>query len=185
MSPNSFFKTSTFGIGLKYYSNINELEKKEIDRKVIFKGVEFIIKQDSYLNAKRIINDIENLHQISLQLNYHLNKNMYVAGQTSFANFGNAGAYAEGIIGMGLLSNNFTNENLKIFVQGLVGGAGGGNISTGEGLIIKPSFGMNYKINSIIALRTTLGYVTALDEGLSSPSISLGLSYRMAFLNPN
>jgi hypothetical protein len=30
-----------------------------------------------------------------------------------------------------------------------------------------------------------LGYVTALDEGLSSPSISLGLSYRMAFLNPN
>ena len=185
MSPNSFFKTSTLGIGLKYYSNINELEKKEIDRKVIFKGVEFIIKQDSYLNAKRIINDIENLHQISLQLNYHLNKNMYVAGQTSFANFGNAGAYAEGIIGMGLLSNNFTNENIKIFVQGLVGGAGGGNISTGEGLIIKPSFGMNYKINSIIALRTTLGYVTALDEGLSSPSISLGLSYRMAFLNPN
>ena len=147
--------------------------------------MEFIVKQDSYFNAKRIINDIENLHQISLQLNYHINKNMYVAGQTSFANFGNAGAYAEGIIGMGFLSNNFINENIKIFIQGLVGGAGGGNISTGEGLIIKPSLGLNYKINSIIALRTTLGYVTAINKGLSSPSISLGFSYRLAFLKPN
>ena len=183
MSPDSFFKTSTIGIGLKYYSNINELKKKEKNKKVIFKGVEFIIKQDAYFNVKRIINDTENLHQISLQLNYQLNKNMYLAGQTSFANFGNAGAYAEGLIGMGLLSNYFINENIKIFIQALLGGAGGGNISTGEGLIIKPSLGINYKINPMIAIRSTMGYVTALAEGLSSPTVSLGLSYRIALLN--
>ena len=108
---------------------------------------------------------------------------MYLAGQTSFANFGNAGAYAEGLIGMGLLSNYFINENIKIFIQALLGGAGGGNISTGEGLIIKPSLGINYKINPMIAIRSTMGYVTALAEGLSSPTVSLGLSYRIALLN--
>ena len=40
---------------------------------------------------------------------------MYVAGQTSFANFGNAGAYAVGIIRLGVLSNNFINENKYCF----------------------------------------------------------------------
>ena len=180
MSPNSFFKTSTIGIGLKYYSNINELREKE--KKLIFKGVEFIIKQDAYFNVKRIINDSENLHQISLQLNYRINKNIYLAGQTSFANFGNAGAYAEGIVGVGLQSNYFMNNKINIFLQGLAGGAGGGNINTGEGFIIKPSVGFNYKLNSRLALRSTAGYIKAIGGALSSASISMGISYRMSLL---
>jgi hypothetical protein len=124
----------------------------------------------------------ENLHQISLQLNYHLNKNIYLAGQTSFANFGNAGAYAEGIVGAGLQSNYFMNNKINIFLQGLAGGAGGGNINTGEGFIIKPSVGFNYKLNSRLALRSTAGYIKAIGGALSSASISMGISYRMSLL---
>ena len=63
------------------------------------------------------------------------------------------------------------------------GGAGGGGISTGEGLIIKPSVGMNYQINSGFSLRGAVGYVKARGGSLSSPMINLGLSYRLAFLS--
>jgi hypothetical protein len=182
MSPNSFFKSTTFGIGLKYYSNINGILEKSTDTKAVFKGIEVIIKQDAYLNAKRMTEPTENLHQISLQLNYHLNKNIYLAGQTSFANFGNAGAYAEGIVGVGLQSNYFMNNKINIFLQGLAGGAGGGNINTGEGFIIKPSVGFNYKLNSRLALRSTAGYIKAIGGALSSASISMGISYRMSLL---
>ena len=182
MSPNSFFKTSTFGIGLKYYSNINGISTIAKDTKAVFKGIEVIVKHDAYFNAKRITNPTENLHQISLQLNYHLNKNIYLAGQTSFANFGNAGAYAEGIVGVGLQSNYFMNNKINIFLQGLAGGAGGGNIDTGEGLILKPSLGFNYKLNKKIALRTSAGFIKAIGGALSSASINIGISYRLSFL---
>ena len=182
MSPNSYFKTSTFGIGVKYYSNINGISTTSKDKRVVFKGIEVIVKHDVYLNAQRMTNPTENLHQISLQLNYKLNKNIYLAGQTSFANFGNAGAYAEGIVGVGLQSNYFMNNKINIFLQGLAGGAGGGNIDTGEGLILKPSLGFNYKLNKKIALRTSAGFIKAIGGALSSPSINIGVSYRLSFL---
>ena len=114
MSPNSFFKSATFGVGLKYYSNINGITTTAKDARAVFKGIEVIVKQDAYFNAKRMTKPKENLHQISLQLNYHLTKNIYLAGQTSFANFGNAGAYAEGIVGVGLQSNYFMNDKINI-----------------------------------------------------------------------
>jgi hypothetical protein len=181
-SPNSFFKTSTFGVGLKYYSNINGIKDLNSSSKTKFKGVEFIVKQDAYLNAERRLNPTENLYQISLQLNYHLNNNIYLAGQTAFANFGNAGAYAEGIVGLGVQTNYFMNDRVNLFVQALAGGAGGGDISTGEGLIVKPSVGMNYKVNSKFAFRGALGYVKARGGALSSPFINFGVSYRLSFL---
>ena len=53
--------------------------------------------------------------------------------------FGNAGAYAEGIAGLGIQTHKVWNGRVTFFVQGLIGSAGGGNISTGEGLIVKPS----------------------------------------------
>lgn len=181
-SPNSFFETSTFGVGLKYYANINGTLNTDVST-AKFKGVEVIVKQDVYHNAERTVNTTENLYQIALQLNYHLNKNIYVAGQTAFANFGNAGAYAEGIVGIGFQTNYFFNDRVNLFAQGLIGGAGGGDISTGEGLIIKPSAGMNYKVNSRFALRGALGYVKARGGSLSSPMVNFGVSYRFAFLS--
>lgn len=181
MSPNSFFEASTFGVGLKYYSNMNGIKGSSAS-KGNFKGFEAIIKQDIYHNAERTLNPTEDLYQISLQLNYHLNKNIYIAGQTSFANFGNAGAYAEGIVGMGLQTNYFIRDRMNFFVQGLIGGAGGGQISTGEGLIMKPSVGMNYKINSNFAFRGALGYVKSKGGSLSSPFLNFGISYRLSFL---
>ena len=183
MSPNSYFSSSTFGVGLKYYSNINGVKNLSEGSKVRFKGFEVIVKQDMYLNAKRTLNPTENLYQMSVQLNYHLNKNVFLAGQTSFANFGNAGAYAEGIVGIGLQSNYFLKNKVNVFVQTLVGGAGGGDISTGEGLIFKPSVGMNYNLTEKYMLRSSIGYAKAKGGALSSPMFSIGISYNFAFLN--
>lgn len=183
MSPDAFFESSTFGVGLKYYTNINGVENLQEKTKVRFKGFEIAVKQDLYLNADRMLQPLENLAQIAVQLNYFLNKNVYLAGQTAFANFGNAGAYAEGIVGLGLQTNGIFNNRMSLFLQALAGGAGGGDISTGEGLIVKPSVGMNYHLNSGFALRGALGYVKARGGELSSPMINLGLSYRFAFLS--
>eukprot|EP01090_Pellita_catalonica_P015792 TRINITY_DN434_c0_g1_i9.p1 TRINITY_DN434_c0_g1~~TRINITY_DN434_c0_g1_i9.p1 ORF type:complete len:187 (-),score=34.93 TRINITY_DN434_c0_g1_i9:131-649(-) len=108
MSPDSHFVSSTFGLGLKYYVDRDGIlsDEREFSRGK-FKGFDAIIKQDLYVNAARDEGHNENMHQISLQLNFFLNKYLYAAGQTSFANFGNAGAYAEGIVGLGVQTNSF------------------------------------------------------------------------------
>lgn len=184
MSPNQFFESSTLGFGLKYYANINGLKSNNKNfTQAAFKTLEVIVKQDMYINAERDTNPTEHMHQISLQLNYFLNPNIYLAGQTSFANFGNAGAYAEGIVGIGFQTNTFANDRIHLFAQGLAGGAGGGNISTGEGLILKPSIGINYKINKHLSLRSAGGYVKARGGNLSSVFLNLGLSYKLGFLS--
>ena len=41
----------------------------------------------------------------------------------------------EGIVGLGIQTHKVWNGRVTFFIQGLIGGAGGGNISTGEGLI--------------------------------------------------
>lgn len=184
MTPNAKFKTSTFGIGLKYYANLGgAIEKEKQCLTGTFKGFEAIIKEDIYLNAQRDVNLTENLYQISLQLNFNLSQHFFLAGETSFANFGNAGAYAEGLLGFGFNSGRFFNKKAQLFTQFLGGAAGGGGISTGQGFIIKPSVGLDYKLSKSFSLRTATGIVKAVNGKLTSPLFTMGINYKLAFLS--
>ena len=183
MSPDSHFYTSSFGVGIKYYIHRNGIISEEKSfSKGKFKGFEVITKHDLYFNAKRDSNPTENLHQISLQINLNINNNFYAAGQTSFANFGNAGAYAEGVVGLGLKTNPLLNNKITIFGQILGGAAGGGGISTGKGLIVKPSVGFSYKLSNTLSFRTATGFVQAKGRNLSSSLLNFGIKYHLSFL---
>jgi hypothetical protein len=183
LTPNKDFSTSTFGLGIKYYLERNGVKTEKTSFTLgKFKGLDVIIKQDIYFNAKRMENPTEDLHQISVQVNLDLNKNIFVAGQTSFANFGNAGAYAEGLVGLGLKTASFFNNSTTFFTQFLGGAAGGGNISTGQGLILKPSLGLDYQLSNTLNLRTSGGYVKAKGGELSSPFINFGIKYNISLL---
>lgn len=182
LSPNSHFNTSSLGVGIKYYIDRNGIIADKSFSSGKFKGFEVIVKQDLYLDAERDGQPTEDLHQISLQINLDLNKNVYVAGQTAFANFGNAGAYAEGIVGLGAKTNPIANNKITIFGQVLAGAAGGGDISTGEGLILKPSAGLSYKLNNTLSLRAAGGYVKAKGGQLSSTFFNFGVKYHLSFL---
>ena len=186
MSPNSHFYTSSYGVGLKYYVERNGIISDEKSfSKGTFKGIEVITQQEVYIDANRDGEPTENMHQIGVQVNLDLTKNVYVTGQTSFANFGNAGAYAEGIVGLGAQTNPIINNRTTLFTQILAGAAGGGDISTGEGLIIKPSAGFNYQLNNTLSLRAAAGYVKAKGGDLSSSFVNFGIKYNFSFLKMN
>jgi hypothetical protein len=185
VSPNSHFNTSSLGIGLKYYVERSGIITDKSFTSGKFKGFEVVVKHDIYLDAERDGQPTEDLHQIALQINFDLTKNIFVAGQTAFASFGNAGAYAEGIVGLGLRSNPIFNEKVKLFGQVLAGAAGGGDISTGEGLIFKPAAGFNYKLNNSLSFRTSGGYVKAKGGNLSSVMFNFGIKYHLSFLKMN
>ncbi|WP_246143038.1 hypothetical protein [Tenacibaculum adriaticum] len=184
MTPDSHFLSSTLGFGLKYYVDKDGITSEENNfTKGTFKGFETIIKQDWYIAASRDGGFDQDMHQISLQVNFFLSKYIYGAGQTSFANFGGAGAYAEGIVGIGAKSNPFLKDKASVFIQILGGAAGGGGISTGQGLIVKPSAGITYQLNNNLNLRGGLGYVKARGGNLSSTYVNFGLNYCFSFLS--
>lgn len=185
LSPNSHFDTSSYGFGIKYYVERSGIIADQSFSGGKFKGFEVVVKHDIYLDAKRDGQPTEDLHQIALQINFDLTKNIFVAGQTAFASFGNAGAYAEGIVGLGLKSNPIFNEKVKLFGQVLAGAAGGGDISTGEGLIFKPAAGFSYKLNNSLSFRTSGGYVKAKGGNLSSVMFNFGIKYHLSFLKMN
>ena len=184
LQPSGDFRAINYGVGLKYYvdkDGTTSEEKNYTSAKL--KGFQAIVKEDFYLNANRISGVEKNMYQISMQLNFFLNKYLYGAGQTSFANFGDAGAYAEGVVGLGVQTNSFLNDKFTAFAQVLGGAAGGGGISTGEGLIVKPSAGVNYELSDNLNLRGAVGYVKARGNGLSSPFLNFGVSYSFSFLS--
>ena len=88
-------------------------------------------------------------------------------------------------MGLGVKTNPLFNEKSTLFFQALAGAAGGGGISTGEGLIIKPSAGINYKLNNKLNLRTSGGYVKAKGGSLSSFFLNFGISYNISILKLN
>ncbi|WP_010178497.1 hypothetical protein [Aquimarina agarilytica] len=183
LSPNQHFNASTLGLGLKYYVNTEgSLADQKDLTKTKFKGLNIIVKQDVYTNAKRVTNPTEDLYQISLQVDLFLKKYIYATGQTSFANFGNAGAYAEGILGVGLQSASLIDKKISVFAQVLGGAAGGGNISTGQGFIVKPSIGFYYHLTDKLNFRAAIGYVKASGGELNSTAFNFGLSYRFSLL---
>ncbi|WCC45841.1 hypothetical protein PJW08_07610 [Tenacibaculum finnmarkense] len=61
--------------------------------------------------------------------------------------------------------------------------SGGGGISTGQGLIVKPSIGLNYKLTDKLNIRGGLGYVKARGGNLSNTYFNLGINYHFSFLS--
>ncbi len=184
MSPDSHFKASTYGIGLKYYVDKDGSSSEKYNFNTgKFKGLQTILKQELYLDAQRDAGFNQNMQQISLQINFFFNKYLYGAGEASFANFGNAGAYAEGIVGLGIESPYFLNNRVAVFGQVLGGAAGGGGISTGEGLIVKPSAGLMVKLADNLNVRGGLGYVKAKGGSLSTHFVNFGVQYQFSFLS--
>ncbi len=184
MNPDANFVSATYGLGIKYYINQNGLISS--DGKTLtsakFKGFEIIVGEEMYFDAERNNADPQNLQQILLQINFYLNKNFYISGQTAFANFGNAGAYAEGIAGGGVSTSSKFSNKIQLFAQILTGAAGGGFMDTGEGLIVKPSVGASFLFNDKLGLRASFGHVKAINGELNSTMINVGLNYRISML---
>jgi hypothetical protein len=187
MNPNAHFSAYTYGLGLKYDVNQNGLLSSDGNQfnTAKLKGKEIIFGQEVYSNVANRIVDPYNMYQVFLQFNFYINKNIYASGQTSFANFGYAGAYAEGLVGAGLSTSNGFSKRFQLFAQALIGAAGGGHIETGQGLIVKPSGGVSFFINDKLGLRTSVGQTIALDGDLNSTFINFGISYRFATLKAN
>lgn len=179
----------TYGFGLKYtnYSGGTHIKSKNEDTSLRIQGSSFRIENQSYLDVAKT-DDSEgilavDLQLLSIQYNYDLSKYLYILGEAGFAYKGRSGGYAHGLVGLGLQSRRFFNNKINLFSEIAAGAAGGAGVDTGEGIVIRPSAGINYNINSNFAITASGGKLIAPYGNVNATNINIGCKFSFASLS--
>lgn len=180
------FEAYSAGFGIKYFGlsggSQEPVTEKNIE-KVETRGFRIGIENQSFFRVKRFGANTVDLQLIAIKPYYDLTDNFYLMGEASFAYEGNSGGYAHGVFGAGLKSNRFLNDRISGVVEFSFGAAGGGRVNTGEGLVVRPTIGVNYHSSDALTFNVSVGQLLSLDGGVSSNNINVGFSYGLSFLH--
>ena len=182
------FEAYTAGFSLKYYGLSGGLEDpftKEKYQKIKTQGIQLGVQNQTYFDVAKFGIPDSDLQLIAVKILYDINKRFYLIGEASFAYEGKSGGYAHGIFGLGIRSNKFANNKFSLFVEATAGVAGGGRVDSGEGVLVRPTAGLNYHINNDLSLNIAGGQMWSPFGNVNSTNINIGLSYGISMLNAN
>lgn len=182
------FEAYTAGFSLKYYGlsgGIYDPFSNEKATKVKTQGIQLNVENQTYFDvAKSGGGAVTNtLQLIGLKVQYDLNKRLYFTGEASFAYEGESGGYAHGIFGLGLKSNKFLNDKFSLFVEAAGGVSGGGGVDSGEGILVRPTIGINYHATDDLSFHASGGQMWSPYGNVNSSNINIGLAYGLSILN--
>ncbi len=169
-SFNSKFKTNSLGVSLSYdsfYTLNSNAMPINLDIRLIEKS--HLKAQTKQLKKHRI-------DMLGIAIDRYLNNYFYLTGQTFWAYKGEAGGYAEGLLGLGAKIPIYS--KLNIWAEALIGAGGGGGVKTNGGAIVSTNIGLSYKINKQLSLKIGAGYTKSLHKGLATADSTIQLEYK-------
>ncbi|WP_299670093.1 hypothetical protein [uncultured Polaribacter sp.] len=180
------FEAYTAGFSLKYYGLSGGIKHPFTGEKtttIQTQGIQVSAQNQSYFDVAKFGIPASDLQLIALKINYDLNKRLYIAGETSFAYEGKSGGYAHGLFGLGVKSDQFLYNRLSVFAEAAAGVAGGGRVDSGEGVLIRPTVGINYHVNDDFSLHVSGGQMVSPFGNVNSTNFNIGLTYGVSILN--
>ena len=180
------FEAYTAGFSFKYYGlsgGTSHPFTGEKLKEIKTQGIQLSVENQTYFDVAKFGIPPSNLQLIALKVNYDLNHRFYIAGEASFAHKGKSGGYAHGIFGLGLKSNKFADDRFSLYVEAAAGVAGGGRVDSGEGVLIRPTAGINYFVNNDLSFHLSGGQMWSPFGNVNSSNINIGLSYGLTILN--
>ncbi|QTE22919.1 hypothetical protein [Polaribacter cellanae] len=180
------FEAYTAGFSIKYYGlsgGTKDPFTGEAVREIKTQGLRVSAENQTYFDVAKFGIPASDLQLIALKVQYDLNKRFYIAGEASFAYKGKSGGYAHGIFGLGIKSNKFLNNNFSLFAEAAAGVAGGGRVDSGEGVLIRPTVGINYHANNDLSFHISGGQMWSPFGNVNSSNINIGLTYGFSILN--
>jgi hypothetical protein len=120
----------------------------------------------------------EALEAVVLQVNRFVTPNLYVTGQAHSAFAGGAGAYSQGLFGVG--AQLPVTQRLRLGVEALAGAAGGGGVDTGGGAVAQGRAYVDVALSDSLSLRVAGGKIKSLrgSGGLDAPVVDAALVFR-------
>jgi len=180
------FEAYTAGFSLKYYGLSGGTTHPFTGEKIAeitTQGIQLGVQNQTYFDVAKFGIANSDLQLIALKINYDLNHRFYLAGETSFAYKGKSGGYAHGIFGLGIKSNKFGNNKLSLFAEFSAGVAGGGRVDSGEGVLVRPTAGIQYHLNNDLSFNVSGGQMWSPFGNVNSSNINIGLTYGFSILN--
>ncbi|MFD0991588.1 hypothetical protein [Tenacibaculum geojense] len=183
------FEAYTIGFGVKYLGlngGTVSSPKKQLSN-FYTQGITVSLENQTYFKVNKT-DDLENilntdLQLLSLQFNYDINKNIYLIGEAGFAYGGRSGGYAHGLVGAGFKTNPLLNSPLSLFIDLTGGAAGGAGVDTGEGIIVRPSAGINLNITNNFAFTVSGGQLYAPFGNVNATNLNIGINYSFGSLS--
>ena len=185
-SIGASFEAVTAGVSLKYLNLTGGIyDPYSNDRIATIKtqGVQLSVQNQTYFDVAILDRADNTLQQIALKINYDLSRRFYVSGEASFAYDGGSGGYAHGIFGLGIKSNKFLKDKFSLYAETAAGVAGGGGVDSGEGVLIRPSIGINYHMVKDFDFTISAGQMWSPFGNVNSTNLNVGVTYGLSLLN--
>lgn len=180
------FQAYTAGFSLKYYGlsgGTSDPFSGEKVNSIKTQGVQIAVQNQSYFDVAKFGIPSSDLQLIAIKIIYDINKRFYLSGEASFAYLGKSGGYAHGIFGLGIKSNKFLNDNFSTFLEMSAGVAGGGRVDSGEGVLVRPTVGINYHATDDLSFHVSGGQMWSPFGNVNSSNINIGMAYGLSILN--
>ena len=180
------FEALTAGFSIKYYGlsgGTHDPFTKEKLSEIKTQGISIIVQNQTYFNVAKFGIPYSDLQLIALKVKYDINDRFYFVGEASFAYQGESGGYAHGIFGLGVTSNKFLNNKISLYAEASAGVAGGGRVDSGEGILIRPTAGVNFHVNDYLSFNVAGGQMVSPFGNVNSANINIGLTYNLSILN--
>ncbi len=183
------FEAYTLGFGIKYINLSGGTQTNNNDGlydTYRTQGLSVNLENQTYFSVNKT-DDPNNvlstdLQLIGLQFNYDILKNIYIIGEAGFAYGGRSGGYAHGLVGLGIKTNNFVNNKFNAFLNLTGGAAGGAGVDTDEGIVVRPTIGLQYNIKDNLAIKASGGKLYAPFGNVNSTNLNIGISFNFATL---
>ncbi|CAL2086811.1 conserved hypothetical protein [Tenacibaculum sp. 190524A02b] len=177
----------TYGFGIKYLGLNGGTDTDTTTTGFKTQGITLSMENQTYFNVAKTDDSkgilVIDLQLLALQFNYDLSKNFYLIGEAGFAYGGRSGGYAHGLAGIGYKTNNFFNNKLNAFIDLTGGAAGGAGVDTDEGIVVRPTIGLNYAISPNFTLTTSGGKFIAPFGNVNATNFNIGCSFNFASLS--
>jgi len=137
----------------------------------------------SHLDSNNLFKDAEKNRQIDLlgfAIDRYLDEHYYLTGQSFWAYNGDAGGYAEGIVGVGYHSDPY--GKFSLYTEALGGVGGGGGINIGGGFFASLGGGVIYNLDRNWEGHLGGTYVRSKNGTFSTYDIVFGVGYKFSLL---
>lgn len=180
------FEAYTYGFGIKYYGLNGGTDSSDKINTYKTQGISVGVENQTYFNVAKFDppnNKYEvDLQLLALQFNYDISNHFYLIGEAGFAYDGQSGGYAHGLAGIGYKTPSILNDKLNAFIDLVGGAAGGAGVDTDEGIVVRPTAGLNYNLANNFSLSVSGGKFIAPFGNVNSTNINIGLNFNFASL---
>ncbi|MFZ6693203.1 hypothetical protein [Undibacterium sp. SXout20W] len=173
-SLNGNFKTryEMLQVGLKLDSANSSSSSKELRT---ITNSEWAVDVADYLKVKRYSGAQQNLETMGFVMNRDITDSVYLSAQAHSAFGGNAGGFSIGLVGLGVRSPEIA-HSISFGIEGLIGAAGGGGVSTQGGAVVQAIPYANFALNKHLALRLGVGRIHSLKGEFNSNVANVALT---------